>query len=156
MNLFQFDSRIEYFFNMTQELNPFSFSRNMTQRMELFFKKWLIELIFVWMWLKEVNLFFLTWFKELNFFFLVWLKDLNFFFWYDSKTWTFFFWYDSKNWNFSEMTQRIEPFSKIRLKELNFFSVWLKELNFFKPLTELNFFVKCDPNNWNFFWIWLK
>ena len=143
MNFFQFDSRIEYFFNMTQELNPFSFSRNMTQRMELFFKKWLIELIFF-----ECD-----------------SKKWTSFFWHDSKNWTFSFWYDSKTWTFSsgmtqrlelffsEMTQRIEPFPKIRLKELNFFSVWLKELNFFIPLTELNFFVKCDPNDWNFFWI---
>ena len=125
MNLFQFDSRIEYFFNMTQELNPsflhdsiewnlfqkmthrIDFCLNVTQRIEPLFSDMI----------QRIELFC---------------------FWYDSKNWTFssgmtqrlelfFFWYDSKNWNFFFMTQR---FLKYDSKNWTFF--------------------QCDSKNWTF------
>ena len=233
---FLYDSKIWTFFflkiwfkelNMTQwiepffpvwlkELNPFkkwlkelSPFFNMIQRIELsfrnmsfFFKKiWLKELFF-WKktWLTELNLF-LTWLienwtllfnmtqriepffqyesknwiwlKGLNFFFVsIWLKELSPFL--DDSNWTLFsfsmwlkewnpflFRCDSKNWTL---------FLSMWLKELNLFFVWPQELKLFFqcdskkkiepllliPLTELNTFVKYDPKNWTFFWMWLK
>ena len=152
------------FFNMTQrfflfsvwlkDLNAFFFSMwlkelnlfYMTQRMEPFSfrsdsKNWTL---FLSMWLKELNFFDMTQRIEPSFS-------------HDSKTWPFFFknmtfknwnfWkYDSNNWSFlfcmtqriepffSSVTQRMEPFLWIRLKELNFFFLnkLLKELNLLK------------------------
>ena len=138
---------------------------HMTQRMVPDAKTWnlcfwnLIQRIGPFLWLKELNPFF-VWRKELNFFsdlpqrtelfffskiwlelshfFLIGLKELNYF--YDLQNWTSFF--------FTNMTQRIEPFLLwlrelifLRLKELNFSSsmaqrieffclVWVKELVF--------------------------
>ena len=88
-----------------------NFLKNMTQRIEPFF-----------LWLKELNLFFLICRKELSFFFLNFdSKNWNLFLWIWLKELNFFFWYDSKKWNL-----------KIWLKELNFFFlIWLTELNLF-------------------------
>ena len=97
----------------------------------------------------------------------VWLKALNPLFQYESTNRT----------HFSNMSQRIEPFLKIWLEELNFFfEYWLKELNFFefdaknwwsfslkfwqqrielsfqKWLNELNMTQRIEP----FFSMWLK
>ena len=112
----------------------------MTERIELFS-----------LWLKEWNLLF----------FWIWRKELNsFLFECDSKNWTFFFEWDQKIWTFSEknlthrnwdllfnMTHRNwEPFLKLWLKELNLFlfkKIWPKEWNSFS---------KNDSKNWIFFW----
>ena len=106
----------------------------MTQRMELFFKKWLKELIFFWNMTHTIeplfmNLFFnmtqrIELFCFLDLIFTVWLREFNF--WrkkhIDAKNWTLLLEYDAKNWTlfecdsknwtsfFSNMTQRIEPF----------------------------------------------
>ena len=61
------------------------------------------------------------------------------------------------------MTQRIEPFffeddSKIRLKELNLFSIWLDSKNrtlFFFNTTQKFELQKKNSKNWTF-WTWLK
>ena len=105
MNLFQFDSRIDFF-----QCD----SKN-------------------WIWLKGLNLYFpnmtqriepsfSTWFDELNPF-LTWLKDLNAFFLFDvtQRIEPFTFRCDSKNWTLF----------LIWLKELNLMKMWLKELNSF-------------------------
>ena len=98
--------RIELFFCLTQRIEPFYlqkwrkelslFSVNMTQRIELFL-----------ICLKELSFFFSIWLKELNFFPSIWLKELILFLKLDSKGWTFLL----------SMTQRIEPFFWIWLKE---------------------------------------
>ena len=102
--------------------------------------------------LKELNFCFPQWLKELSFF-SIWLKELNFFFELDSKGWTFllsmtqrvepFYWVWLKEsllekaQRYFLMTHRIEPMRK-KLKELNlfFFEIWLKELNFFFNMTQ--------------------
>ena len=93
-----------------------------------------------------------------------------------------FFQYDSKNWTlFLNMIQWIEPFFNMtqRLERFlflfyvtqriePFFCIWLKELNLLLKiwLTDLNLFFLHDSKNWtlcklrlkelNLFWIWLK
>ena len=92
----------------------------------------------------------LTWLEERNFFqkkkkmtqrieiSWAWLKELIFFE-CDSKNWIFEFLSKKK-----KPTQRIELFSKIRYKELNFFSIWLKDF--------FNMTRRIEP----FFLTWLK
>ena len=161
MNLFQFDSRIDFF-----QCD----SKN-------------------WIWLKGLNLYFHSMTQRIEPSFSTWLKELNLLSKYDSKNWTFFStmtqkielsfrnietvsWkYDSKIWTSfliiwlkelnllsDNMTQRIELFVIISLKELNFFFLmWLEELNpFYIWLKELNFFLNLTQRIEPFLWIWLK
>ena len=121
--------RIVFFFKMTQRIAP-SFLTCLKDLSLFFFgkkkkifKKWTFRKI----WLKQLVLFQYD------------LKNWTFFFECDSKNWFFF---DSKNWtlfsnmtwrieHFSYMTRRIEPSSKIWLKELN------KDLNFIEPFLSM-------------------
>ena len=136
---FQYDSKNWTFFNMTQRIKPLVEydSKNRT----LF-----------WIRLKEWNDFFEYDSMNRTHFFnmtqwiepcLTWLEELNFFFWkkrlkelkfleHESKNWIFefFFFFEKK-----KKPQRIQLFSKIRYKELNFLPIWL------------NFFSKYDSKN---------
>ena len=139
--------------------------------------------------------------NDSNIWIFIWLKELNLLLWtsfqYDSKRWSFFFHFDSKNWNplffskclkelnlsfiwatflhdsknwifsiwrkdffkltpkkwpcFSKMTHRIEPLFWMWRKEWNPFFLWIRR-------KELNPFVfECDAKNWILFlWIWRK
>ena len=131
MNLFQFDSRIEYFFNMIQELNLlfyvtrwieplfsltqrielFFLSRNMTQRIEFFLSRNTTQRI-------EPS------FQQMT-------QRIQ----HDSKDWTSFFLFqiNRKNCiNFEICLKELNPLKKDS-KNWTLFSVWLKELN---PLFE--------------------
>ena len=137
--------------------------KNITQRIEPFWKIWRKELIFFSIWLKTMNLLFnMTQKNEYEL-----ITELNSFFGqmsqrienmshrifsssekYDSQNWTFF-WHDSPNWILLfNMTHRIEPIFWIRLKELN--TVFYDSMNW-------TFFFFDDSKNWTFlFPIWLK
>ena len=139
--------RIELFFNMTQRIEQLFMTHRIERLFEYDTKNW----ISFWGWFKESNSFLNTTRRMKRFFLnttqwiepsLTWLEDLIFFFekkkmthrieisWAWVKNWIFeFFWKKKKT------TQRIELFSKIRYKELNFFSIWL------------NFFSKYDSKN---------
>ena len=113
---------------------------------------WLKELIFFWIWLKELNLVFLDMIQRIVFWIktqrieplFFWLKELTLFL-YDSQNWTFSNMTQGNVNHFSNMTRRIECFSMFH-KELIF--LWLKGLNFFLRLRELNLFClnPCSSN----------
>ena len=126
----------------------------MIQRIEPLRKKaQRIELFFFWIWLKELNSFFLNTTQRIEPFFEC---DSNWNFWLkiSQKNSKLIFSHDPKN--------RTRFFS-IWLKELNLFrldskiwcySVWPKELNFFwLGLTELDPFLEYDSENWIFSWV---
>ena len=171
-------------------MNPFYFDQNITQRIESVFTR-LKKIEFFPVWLTELNLFFflkktnpfsLNITKELDSYFLNmtqgiepliswrWRKELN----------RLIFAYDSKNWNYFWMTQRIELLYMTQRME-PFFWIWLRELNFlinktitqrnepfFISLTELNpfslnmtkeldsFFLNLTQRIGPFFQIWLQ
>ena len=105
MNFFLQDSKNwTFFWTWLKDLQPFfhkkmtfknwtSFLFSMTQRIELFFQRWLRELNFFLKWLEELNPFFILtqrieydskdwtsiWLTGFVFFFLIWLKELNLF-----------------------------------------------------------------------------
>ena len=168
LNLFlNITQRIELFLNMTQKNCTFLFleydTKNwiffyMIQRIEPFFSKGSKKFTYhdsknwtFFTWLKELNLFlnmtqriepcFKRWLKELNFKKLI--QRINFFFWRN----------DWKNWTFL-----INTTLKIRLKKLNFFSIWLKDFendsknrtHFWMQLRKLNSFVEKHSKKWNF------
>ena len=99
--------RIQPFLNLfiwLEELNIFwydsqnwTFFLNVTQRIVIFYKKWVPEWIFR-MWLKELSH---CW-KILR------IESFYKYDWEFNPFWTFS--YDSKNWTFFDMTRRIEPF----------------------------------------------
>ena len=168
--LIDITQRIEPFFKRWQKIDHFSVDFfKMTQGIELL------------IWLKELNLFSIStqrielffdmtqrielFFWQLNFF-LVWL---NWIFQYDTPNWTLsliwrkeldpFSKYYWKNWTFFlNITERIELFFWILLKELNLF--FLKkteriELLFLIGLEELNFLLNTTQQIQPFFY-WLK
>ena len=127
-----------------------------------------------------IFLFYMTQWIEPFFFFWIWLKELNFFFLnFDAKNWTFFLdmtqRIDPYLLNF-DTNQRIEPFQKwlkefnflleLCLKEFFYLKKWLEEMIFFNWLQnwtflndsnfsiwlkELNFLF--DSKNWTFFFL---
>ena len=113
--IFLYDSKNRTLFCMTQRIEPFLYD----------LKNW----TFLWIWRRELNLL------------LMRRKELNFFF-FASKNWTFFLLYrkylSSFFWK-NKLTQRIELFFLIWLKELKSKKNCLKESNFFW-LIELNLF----------------
>ena len=138
----------------------------MTPRLEASFKIMTQRIVFEKHWLKELNLLFLMWLKELNPFCMTQriepcvkkkdsknrtlekgLIEFNLFLWTSSQC-------DSKSWCLvSIMTRRIEPFlfSNMTQRIEIFSSVWLKELCFL-----------YDSKGWTLFefdlnllyWIW--
>ena len=160
---FSMTQRIEPFFSTTQRIELFSwnndsqnwtfFLEKTTQRIELFYldsKNCTFSI-----WLKELNLFYMT--QNLSCFFFekkdfqrieaFWqrrLKELNFFcliqrinlFYCDFQKIDFFkmiqrIEYDSKDWtSFSNLTQKNWTSFQLWLKKLNLFPIWL-ELNLF-------------------------
>ena len=164
---------LKSFFNVTQRIEPFVFSQNVSKNWTFFSQNaQRIEPLF-----------------HSNYFF-TWLKELNFFSQFDSKSWVFsnmtqriepLFEYDSKNWIFVRYIRLkgIEPsFFLVRINESNTFLhvthvfKWFKELIFFfwKISQRIDFsyysqngtwrkdlkfmFLKFDSKNWIFFW-WL-
>ena len=137
----------------------------MTQRIELFLKRWLKE-FFLEVCLKEFN-FFLIRLKELIFFSNIDSKFRSFFFCgHDSKNWTILWTWlkdfskkkcDSKNRTFFSMTLDLTFFlkkKKKRLKILIFSKIWLTELQlffFFEIMTQRIEFFEYDSKNWTFF-----
>ena len=104
----------------------------MTQRMELFFKKWLKELIFF---LKHDSYNWTSFYEPL--------------FQYDSKNWTFLF----LRFDFYSMTQRIQFLKKKKKKHLDAKN-WTLLLEYDAKNWTL---FECDSKNWtSFFLIWLK
>ena len=168
-------SRIWFFLNMTQRIEPFSFEAKkrtfisliwMTPRIvfsnKKYSKNWTFEpcakkkdsengTLLKWFflkWLIELNLFFLNLFKM--------TQRVEVFFQYDSKNWTLCFSQNvSKNWIFfckKKIAQRIEP-----LFHLNYFFTWLNELNFSQFDSKSWVFSNMTRKSWTFFfWIWLK
>ena len=133
---------------------------------------------------QRIDPFFSLWLSKWNFFWSTNTTHRTDFFQYYSQNWTssfclnmtfflfdieIFFLIRLKELKFSNTTQRIQLFSLIWLKVLNFF-VWLSELNFFwlwlkesNPFFECDFFQKkkkkqkielfskkMDSNNWTF------
>ena len=155
----QFDSKNWTFLFLQYDSKNWTFF-NMTQRIERLFEYDTKNWISFWGWFKESNSFLNTTRRMKRFFLnttqwiepsLTWLEEFIFF---QKKKRN-----DSKNWNFLSMsqrieflsffgrkktTQRIELFSKIRYKELNFFSIWL------------NFFQNMTRRIWPFLLPWLK
>ena len=125
------------------EFNPsfstwlFFFAKGRKMTHKFFFLKKQRTFLF-WIWLTSLNFFWIR-LTELNIFWIR-LKELN----------SLFLEYDAKNWTvwFLKMTHRIEPFFVTQRIDF-FFCMWLKELNFvydsqnFFPfrLTKLNFFL---------------
>ena len=150
---------------MTQRIEPFFFFlRNMTQRMELFFKKWLIELIFFFgnMTYTIEPLFYEPLFqydsKNWTFLFLridfysmtqriqflkkkkhIDAKNWTLLLEYDAKNWSLLLEYDAKNWIFQYDSKN-----------------WISEL-WLKRIESLFFYWNMTQKNWvSFFVIWLK
>ena len=166
---------------MTQRIEPFSFLKNMTQRMELFFKKWLKELIFFWNMTHTIeplvmNLFFnmtqrIELFCFLDLIFTVWLREFNFWkkkkktYWRKELNLTSWVWrkelnplqkYDSKNRTFfsKEKDSKNWTFWEKWLKELNlFFSNTTQRIEFFFNTTHRiePFLLVYDAKNWTLF-----
>ena len=159
------------FFRKNQRIEPL-FS-HITQRIELFSRRWL----------KELNPSYKT--QRLEIFFYMtqrlqpfehdsmnWASSLH-----DSKNWTFFWEFDSMDWTLC--SKGLKELDTKRLFDSNnqtflfltwgigpfFFSCWLKELNFFSKislknywpfltwLTELNSVLEHDSPNWTFFFL---
>ena len=141
--------RINFLFTWLKEFNNFFF--NMTQRIVLFFWVWLKELFFLI--LKEYNLFFNMTRRLQLFDSKIWtLLKYESKIWtllkYESKIWTLFK-YKSRNWTlYWNMTQGIEHFIEIWLKELNTFWTRLKQ--------RVEYFFWIRGEELNLFSIWLR
>ena len=145
IEFFSYDFKTSTFFQ--NDSNNWTFL-NMTRWIELFFR-YDPKNFFCWMWFKELNLFFWMCFKE---FFHKILLSIEPFLKYDAQNRTLLF----------NITQRIEPFFELLLKNSTLFKIWLEELNIFSiELFQCDlriFFEKknFDLKNWNFFWSDLK
>ena len=135
---FEYDSKNEtIFWIRLNESNPFL---NMTQWIEPSLT-WL-EKCFFKKKKKSKNWNFLSMSQRIVFFFWVWLKELNF--------WVFFFF-------FKKNPQRIQLFSKIRYRELNFlpimtqkfFKIWFEEFHPSFYHDSKTFFLKKKKNSKN-------
>ena len=167
-----------FFSNMTQRIEPFYDSRNLTFSIQFESKNWaffsnltqknwtsfmnLTPRVCFWIWLKECC--FLIWHSELNLFLHMTLRP---FFYITQRSRTLFFlkvtprielfWkYVSKNWTFFfffKMTQRIELFfPQYYFRNWTSFSILKKTIQRFEP-----FFsawlkeIEFDSKDWTFF-----